>query len=357
MEKKDLYVVILLADLQEPTKSTTRRDLSITFGKYIEQGFLTVIEAYPEYYPDLNNIKEKYGDSVKRRAWRSKENVDNSFLMCYCKDFSHYYIHLEDDVKSSPSFVSKLRDFLTTQTNTDWLDLNVAVQGSVAKVYYSHDLENIASYFYLMYDEMPIDWLMSHWKKIKFPKSMNDYNKEPLLASLFEHIGVQSSLAEKKLHNSDDLEPFFDQFDQKYKGLNPPATVTSSLAPYQGDPQDAYNKGSGYFWSRYSRKNDYILIRFNAATAVQKVFVDSGSYRAPKHLLHLGILQASFRSAEDSETQSSGKDSCGKFEIIGYFNKGQAKVSLDKSRKVTCLKILVEQYQRQDIFLREIDVW
>lgn len=357
LEKKDVYVVILLADLQEPTKSTMRRELFKTFDKYIEQGFLTVIEAYPEYYPDLNNIKEKYGDSVQRRAWRSKENLDNSFLMCYCKNFSHYYIHLEDDVKSSPSFVSKLRDFITSQTDTDWPSLNVAVRGSVAKVYYSHDLENIASYFYLMYDEMPIDWLMNQWTKIKFPNVVYRYNKEPFLASLFEHIGVQSSLAEKGLHNSNDLEPFFDQYDQKYKGLNPPATVNSSLASYQGAPQDAYDKGSGYFWSRYSQKNDYVLIKFNAATAVQKVFVDTGSYRAPQHLLHFGVLQASFRSAEDNETQTSGKDSCGKFEIIGFFNRGQAKASLDKSRKVTCLKILVERDQRQWIFLREIDIW
>lgn len=356
LEKKDMYVVILVADLQDTTKFTRRRELFVTFDKYIEQGFLTVIEAYPEYYPDLNNIKEKYGDSVQRRAWRSKENVDNSFLMCYCKDFSHYYIHLEDDVKSSPSFVSKLRDFIT-QTSTDWPSLNVAVTGSVAKVYYSHDLENIASYFYLMYDEMPIDWLMSQWTKIKFPEVVYRNNKEPFLASLFEHTGVQSSLAEKESHNSNDLEPFFDRYDQKYKGLNPPAIVTSSLASYQGDPQDAYDKGSGYFWSRYPQKNDYVLIKFNVATAVQKVFVDTGSYKARKDLLYFGVLQASFWSAEGSGTQTSGHDSCGQFEIIGFFYQGQAKATLDESRDVTCFKILVERDQSQPIFLREIDVW
>ena len=346
-----MYVVILLADLQDTTKFTRRRELFVTFDKYIEQGFLTVIEAYPEYYPDLNNIKEKYGDSVQRRAWRSKENVDNSFLMCYCKDFSHYYIHLEDDVKSSPSFVSKLRDFIT-QTSTDWPSLNVAVTGSVAKVYYSHDLENIASYFYLMYDEMPIDWLMVRWINFKYHAR---YEKEPFLASLFQHVGVQSSLAEKGINRNS--EPFFDQYDHKYKGLNPPATVTSSLASYQGDPQDAYDKGSGYFWSRYPQKNDYVLIKFNVATAVQKVFVDTGSYKARKDLLYFGVLQASFWSAEGSGTQTSGHDSCGQFEIIGFFYQGQAKATLDESRDVTCFKILVERDQSQPIFLREIDVW
>ena len=343
--------MILLADLQETTKSTRRRELFKTFDKYIEQGFLTVIEAYPEYYPDLNNIKEKYGDSVQRRAWRSKQNVDNSFLMCYCKDFSHYYIHLEDDVKSSPSFVSKLQDFLTQTNRTDWPRLNVAVKGGVAKVYHSKDLENMASYFYLMYNEMPIDWLMVRWINFKYHAH---YEKEPFLASLFQHVGVQSSLAEKG--NNRNTEPFFDQYDQKYKGLNPPASVTSSLASYQGDPQDAYDKGSGYFWSKNPQKNDYVLIKFNAATAVQKVFVDTGSYRERKDLLYFGVLEASFRSAEN-ETQITGHDSCGKFVTIGLFEKGQVKASLDKSRKVTCLKILVTKHQEKQIFLREIDVW
>ena len=328
-----------------------RRELFQTFDKYIEQGFLIVIEAYPEYYRDLNNIKEKYGDSAERRAWRSKENVDNSFLMCYCKDFSHYYIHLEDDVKSSPSFFSKLQDYIT-ETNTDWPSLNVAVKGSVAKVYHSHDLENMASYFYLMYDEMPIDWLMDRWIAFKYQVR---YEKEPFLASLFQHAGVQSSLSEKGPNYN--LEPYFDQYDQKYKGLNPPATVTSSLASYQGDPQHAYDKGSGYFWSKKPQENDYVLITFNVATTVQKIFIDTGSYRARKDSLDFGVLQASFQSGENSETQMSGNGSCGNFQTIGLFDKGQAKESLDESRKVTCLKILVTKHQDKYIFLREIDVW
>ena len=195
----------------------------------------------------------------------------------------------------------------------------------MAKVYHSQDLEKIASYFYLMYDEMPIDWLTHECTKIKSPEFVYRYNKEPFLASLFEHTGLQSSLAEKAMHNLNDLKPFFNHYDQKYKGLNPPATVASSMASYQGEPQDAYDKGSGYFWSRYSQKNDYVLITFNVATAVQKVFVDTGSYRAPHDLLHAGVLQASFWSAEDSETQTSGNDSCGKFEIIGFSTRDKRK--------------------------------
>lgn len=345
--------MIFLADLREPPKSAIREELSRTFGKYIEQGFLIVIEAYPEYYPDLNNIKAKYGDSDSRRMWRSKANVDYAFVMCYCKDFSEYYIHLEDDVKSSPSFFPKLQDFIASQTNTQWTMLDVAVQGSIAKAYHSQDLENTASFFYIMYDEMPIDWLMERWRPIK---DQGPYNNRPL-ASLFEHIGVKSTLAEKAPHGPGALEPFFDKYDHKYRGLNPPANVTSSLASNRGEPEDAYNKGSGYFWAMDPKGDDYFLIKFHTATAVQHVFVDTGSYQAGNDLLNDGVLQASFESAEESEAQLSSSDSCGNFETIGSFDGGKASLSLDESKKVICLRILVTQNQQARIFFREIDVW
>ena len=339
-----------------------KEELSVTFDKYIRQGFLIVIESYPEYYPELDNIKEKYGDSDNRRTWRSKENVDNVFVMCYCKDLGQYYIHLEDDVKSSPSFFPKLQDFIATQTATHWPIINVATKGSVARGFHSQDLENLASYFYLMYDEMPIDWLMDHWAKIKYPAEIKhptehySINKEPL-ASLFEHIGVTSSLAEKLSHDSNALEDFFDRYDQKYKGYNPPATVTSSLASHEGDPQDAYDRGSGYFWSGPPQKDDYILIKFNRATAVQKVFVDTGSNRARDDLLYFAVFQVSFESADVSRTQPSGVHACENFQTVGRFIEGKFGTSVDDTLVVNCFRILVTQYQDERVFIREIDVW
>jgi len=184
--------VVFLADLQDAPKSTAKEELTKSFGKYIDEGLLTVIETYPEYYP-LTNTKKKYSDSSSRRTWRSKENVDTTFIMCYCKDFSQYYIHLEDDVISSPNFLPKLQDFINARDHTFWPMLDVAVQGSIAKVYHSQDLGNLASYFYLMYDEMPIDWLMEQWRQIKELKPETRLPR----ASLFQHIGDRSSLQEK----------------------------------------------------------------------------------------------------------------------------------------------------------------
>ena len=356
-DKKDTYIVIFLADLQDPPKSTAKEELSNSFGKYIEEGLLTVTEAYPEFYPPLTNIKKKYGDSDSRRKWRSKENVDAAFVMCYCKELSQYYIHLEDDVISSLSLFPKLQDFISAQNVKPWMMLDATQKGSKAKVFHSQDLENLASYFYLMYDEMPIDWLMDHWRKIKTkrPHDEKEYARLPP-ASLFQHIGDRSSLEEKGMSGKRQKEPFFDQYDQKYKGLNPPAIVTSSMSPHQGEPQDAYDKGSSYFWAKKPRKDDYVLIKFNTPTAVKEVFVDTGCYQAEDDLLQSGKLQASFESVERNPNNKNN-NSCGNFQTFGSFIDGKAKVSLDESKKVNCLRILVNRGKKELIYFREIDVW
>ena len=194
-DEKTPIIVIFLADIEESPKSRTKKEIARMFAERINKGLLIVIEATSDFYPALENVKPKYGDTDSRRTWRSKENVDATFVMCFCKDISEYYIHLEDDVISAPSFVPKLQAFINGQPIATWLLLDVTVQGSKAKVYHSRDLSNIASYFYLMYDEMPIDWLMDYWREIKSQDRRVEKLTPPV--SLFQHIGDISCLKKR----------------------------------------------------------------------------------------------------------------------------------------------------------------
>ncbi|KAJ7377747.1 Alpha-1,3-mannosyl-glycoprotein 4-beta-N-acetylglucosaminyltransferase C [Desmophyllum pertusum] len=101
------FIVVFLADFDETLKMATANTLSELFQKEIEEDFLHVIEAFPQYYPKLLKLKVKFGDSQNRTKWRSKQNIDFAFLMCYCQDLSHHYLHVEDDVIASPSFFWK----------------------------------------------------------------------------------------------------------------------------------------------------------------------------------------------------------------------------------------------------------
>ena len=125
--------------------------------------------------------------------------------------------------------------------------------GHTAKVYHSNDLENIATYFYLMYDEMPVDWLIQYWRRIKYE---NKYYKDSVLppASFFQHIGDNSSFIENK-NSFKSKETFFDEYDVKYNGLNPSAIVSSSMSSDDKTrPENAYNKGSGVLLGQGSKE-------------------------------------------------------------------------------------------------------
>ena len=352
-DRREVFLVIFLADFDESLKSATLNELSILFKKYADQGLLQVIFAPREFYPPLSDLKTKFGDSQQRIFWRLKLVVDFAFLMCYCKDLSKYYLHLEDDLIPAPSFYLKLRDFITSQKNP-WPILDAAFMGHTAKVYHSSDLENIATYFYLMYDEMPGDWLIALWRKIKYD---GQYYKEFVLppASFFQHIGDSSSFIENK-NSHKSKERFFDEYDIKYKGLNPPANISSSMNSADGTkPEHAYNKGGGYFWANGIRKGDFIVIQFIPATTIREVFVETGSYLALTDHLKSGVLQASFMN-NGSETEVNGAANCKEFDTIGDFKDGRVKVSLLESRKLFCLRVLVTGYQAGWLFVREIDV-
>ncbi|XP_022785062.1 LOW QUALITY PROTEIN: alpha-1,3-mannosyl-glycoprotein 4-beta-N-acetylglucosaminyltransferase C-like [Stylophora pistillata] len=150
-EKNKTFMAVFLADFDKILKANAALDLLKLFRK---ENLLHVIEISPEYYPDLSNVRLKYGASQERSAWRSKQNLDFAFLMCYCRKLSTYYLHIEDDVMASPSLIQKMDEFISS-IDGYWPILDISTMGHVAKVYQAKDLENVASYFYLMYTKCP----------------------------------------------------------------------------------------------------------------------------------------------------------------------------------------------------------
>ena len=348
--------MIFLADFDGAAKSTTLMELSNRFRKYISQGFIRVIFAPNEFYPELSNIKTKFSDNQQRIFWRSKQNVDFAFLMCYCHNLAQYYLHLEDDVLPAPSFYPKLRDFISS-VKTPWPILDACFMGHLAKIYHANELENLATFFYLMYDEMPVDWLIAFWRKIKYDGPYHqDFIFPP--ASLFQHIGSHSSFVENKGRDtSESREKYFDQYDLKYKGLNPSANVSSQITSSYGHPRDAYNRGYGYFRTKQVKEGDFIIVQFTPAVSIRKVFVDTGSYIAPDDRLQSAVLQASFNNKNEKQANADGIKTCTVFETIGHFLRGKVEVTLNENKKTMCLRVLVTEKQTNWVFLREIDVW
>ena len=124
-----------------------------------------------------------------------------------------------------------------------------------------------------------------------------------------------------------------------------------------GYPQDAYNRGYGYFRTENVKKDDFIIVQFTRAVSIRKVFVDTGSYIAPDDYLRSAVLQASFSNKNELQTNANGIKACTVFETIGNFQQGKAEVTFNESKITSCLRVLVTQDQTNWVFFREIDVW
>ena len=66
-DENNAFIVIFLADIEESPKSRTKKEIPRMFDKHINKGLLIVIETILDFYPALENIKPKYGDTDRKK--------------------------------------------------------------------------------------------------------------------------------------------------------------------------------------------------------------------------------------------------------------------------------------------------
>ncbi|XP_061124720.1 alpha-1,3-mannosyl-glycoprotein 4-beta-N-acetylglucosaminyltransferase C-like [Syngnathus typhle] len=201
-EHSSMVVVVLLADSDVNWLTTTVTEIKSEFSSALEQGHLLVIHVPEENYPPTTGLKRNYNDSSARVSYRSKQNLDYAFLMHYSSGVGRYYLQLEDDVSSAKNFLTTVKKRVEEQEakTTTWAMLEFSNLGYIGKLYKSAHLPLLARFLFLFYQEMPCDWLMSHFRVLLT-------QKEPILfkPSLFQHMGTFSSFQgrENKLKDKD----------------------------------------------------------------------------------------------------------------------------------------------------------
>ncbi|XP_002738683.1 alpha-1,3-mannosyl-glycoprotein 4-beta-N-acetylglucosaminyltransferase C-like [Saccoglossus kowalevskii] len=349
-ERKKTTIVVFLADVNEDNKKQIVDKIREKYSEYLWNGFLEVIQAPKDFYPPLENLKQKYGDSEARIAWRSKQVVDYAFLFSYCKDMSDFYLQLEDDVISTPKFLASIQAFISVNSKSTWVTLEFSELGFIGKLYHSEDLSQLSEFVLSFYDEQPIDFLLRYYLALKG-------QSKPLvhLPTLFQHIGQQSSLKEKQQELKD---RFFETGLNRLNGDNPPAKIHSTLRTFSMYlPQLAYSSQPGYFWGVAPKVGDYIFVIFDDAVRISKVVFETGLDNHKEDFLRNGRLEASPKVVGETE----GKlPICSDYVYLGSFEKGQIEVlDVDKKTKfaVKCLRVSVTEDQTAWMILREIAVW
>eukprot|EP00057_Strongylocentrotus_purpuratus_P031310 XP_784243.3 PREDICTED: alpha-1,3-mannosyl-glycoprotein 4-beta-N-acetylglucosaminyltransferase A [Strongylocentrotus purpuratus] len=166
-EKLECLIVVFIAEVDKDYVTKEAAGIQKEFSAEVDSGLIEVISPPAEYYPDLNSIKETFGDTSERVKWRTKQNLDFSFLMMYSRIRGTYYCQLEDDIVAVPGYLTTMKNFAMQQSTKDWLLLEFSSLGFIGKLFKSSDLNLVVEFFLMFHMEKPIDWLLDHILYVK----------------------------------------------------------------------------------------------------------------------------------------------------------------------------------------------
>lgn len=343
-ERSSMVVVVLLADFDVSWRVSTTREIKTTFPVELEQGQLVILHVPQEVYPPLTDLKRNYNDAAERVSFRSKQNLDYSFLIHYSVGLGRYYLQLEDDVSSSKNFLSTIKRRVQEQEakRTTWTMLEFSALGYIGKLYKSAHLPQLARFLFLFYQEMPCDWLMSHFRVLLTQKETIIFKP-----SLFQHMGTFSSFqgTYNKLKDKDFEEGLY---------TNPSAEVYSDMSTYKEQhPKLAWEAGDGFFWGRSPENGNYLTAVFTVPTVITAIYVETGS--GGKDLLE----SAQVEIGHDVITTERQEKSCKEFQSVGALENGRFEMQ-DVNNKYpsasSCLRIRVTARQNDWVIIKKIRI-
>lgn len=126
----------------------------------------------------MSTLKQTLGDTMERVRWRSKQNLDFAYLMMYCASKGIYYVQIEDDIITKPSYLTQMQTFVSKQTvlSKDWIILDFCSLGFIGKLFKSADLSQLILFFVMFYNDKPIDWLLDNFVQTKVCRFDMDSN-------------------------------------------------------------------------------------------------------------------------------------------------------------------------------------
>ncbi|KGL80785.1 Alpha-1,3-mannosyl-glycoprotein 4-beta-N-acetylglucosaminyltransferase B, partial [Tinamus guttatus] len=288
-QKNDCVIIIFVAEVgyyENMLYGNNKDNMEIVFPSEVQSGVLEVISPPAYYYPDLSNLKKTFGDSEDRVRWRTKQNLDYSFLMLYAQPKGTFYLQLEDDIIAKSEYFQAINNFAAKQSQ-EWMILEFSQLGFIGKLFKSEDLPFIVDFFLMFHKDKPIDWLLDHllWVKVCNPeKDAVHCEKEKAKLrirakpSLFQHVGIHSSLS-GKIQNLKDKDFGKNVLHKAHK--NPPATLDTSLKIFQQYTLEKVYEGRDCFWALAPVAGDYISFSFLKPLKVEKYLFRSGNMEHP----------------------------------------------------------------------------
>uniref|UniRef100_A0A914X7M3 Alpha-1,3-mannosyl-glycoprotein 4-beta-N-acetylglucosaminyltransferase A n=1 Tax=Plectus sambesii TaxID=2011161 RepID=A0A914X7M3_9BILA len=365
-DKEDVLFVVMIAEVDGAESAFVQEQVAEIRGEFssaIDSGLLEIIVPSATWYPpDLNSIPSTFDDPPDRMYWRTKQNLDYVYLMMYCQQRGRYYMQLEDDVVTKVGYMGKVREFIASRTDGTWLMLEFSSLGFISKLFRTADLPMLTEFLLMFYREKPVDWLLdlvftvrycNPEKSVKQCRQTINNHRIRLKPSLFQHIGVQSSLSGKvqKLKEKD----FGKQPMHKPHLDNPPAKVSTSLKAYQKYTLENAYKGESFFWSLLPQAGDFVRFDFDPPIRLQGFIFRSGNQEHPADKFYNASVEVKYVADEQPAAPPSATEADAGFVHITTFTpSGTAQADFNSNRLVSALRLIVHSESENWLILNEI---
>ncbi|XP_066917633.1 alpha-1,3-mannosyl-glycoprotein 4-beta-N-acetylglucosaminyltransferase B-like [Clytia hemisphaerica] len=339
-ERKNVVIVIFVADLDDSFLRKVVKDVRDNFPVEVKDGIIQVVAPDKAYYPkNLDNLPRLFGDEQYRVRWRSKQCLDYSYLYYYCKDMAQYFVQLEDDIIAVDDYMGKMREFITKNEKLRWSVLEFGARGFIGMTYRGEHLESFAKFVRYFHWTMPVDLLFRVYNDIYLYKNPKNFRiKKPV----FLHVGKFSSLdgQVRKLEDLQDIPIVGRRQFQSVKG-NPVAEIESDLSGfYKSNKLENPYSSKGVMWATKPKDGDTLTIMFNSPQKIKRIFISSGMDGHKKDCFHETKLYI-------SQMKGNANSKCGKFELVKFYKEAIVDITFDEPKKnVRCVKLELTAVQK-----------
>lgn len=204
-------VLVFIGEVNSTYVDAKMNEITTQFAHQLDFGLLEVISVAEDYYPEdwSEVVHLQFGDALERTKWRSKQNLDQIFLMMYISSQlkPSYYLMMEDDVVADKGYVNQIMAFVDEHKDREWFYLSFCNLGAIGKLFKARTLPSYAAFLHLFWNRKPLDWLQNDYVNsmvCNYDKSSAECQKTRQTYmiqrrySLFQHKGKVSSLAGKK---------------------------------------------------------------------------------------------------------------------------------------------------------------
>ncbi|GIY91093.1 alpha-1,3-mannosyl-glycoprotein 4-beta-N-acetylglucosaminyltransferase B [Caerostris extrusa] len=239
-ESSNVTILVLFVDTDPDLRRKRAKETAYKFTNSVKSGLLLLYQVLPEFYPQMSITRRTYNDSIERIKWRSKQVLDFAFLLMHSQNLSEYFLILEDDVITTPHFITSIQKFVQERDNSDWVK--------------------------------PVDLLIMQFLDLLVPSKAIVTRRVP---GLFQHIGLFSSL-EGKVQKAKDRS--FTSASRMFHFDNPPADIVTTLGVYKKHyPELCYYDSNKFFWGSAPKKKRHLRHNFQKARESKKrIYISSG---------------------------------------------------------------------------------